>query len=349
MRRTTALAELPNPTPTGFRPHRRPRHRPARSVGRIVVLAVTLVLGTIGVLVVAAILALVLLVAVFDVGEPGTEECPDSSVAILRAAYAGDVAEVERHIDAGERGAADSDGRTALYCAARGGQAEVVQRLTAAGADPNVRNAAGDTPLVWAAQEGDLEVIEALLTAGAEVDFATDGGHTPLLRAVYGGHAEAVDRLLAAGADPNLGGAADSFEAIFAVASVLAGSPPDGPTQDGSVPNGDLALDVMGERTGTVADNITPLHTAVGLRHAEIAQALLLAGADPNAMALGQYTPLHVSAFVGDADLAVLLLFGGADPQPADVEAPAVVARRMGHADVATIIENSAVAQSAAP
>lgn len=329
---------------------------PANVVGRILVLIVTLVAGVIGALVVAAIVAMVLLVAVFDFGDvAGPTECPDSDVPMLRAAYAGDIAEVERRIDAGERGATDDDGRTALYCAARGGQAEVVRRLTAAGADPDVRNAAGDTPLLWAAQQGDIEVIDALLETGADVDLGTNAGQTPLLRAVYAGDAEVVDHLLAAGADPNLGGGADSMVSQLAVLMVTSGAPlePGSPTGAGapvaSGPNSagpnPVSIDQI---TGTPADNITPLHVAAAQRNHEIMGALLRAGADPEAAALGEYTALHVSAFVGDPDGATLLLFGGADPAPDGLADPAVLARQFNHPDVATIIEISAQAQLAA-
>src|SRR5215204_6741423 len=65
--------------------------------------------------------------------------------------------------------------------------------------------------------------------------------------------------------DPNLGGGADNFEAMLAVAAVLGGSPPDpGALAERVVPpNADIGT-ALGETTGTPADNITPLHAAVG-------------------------------------------------------------------------------------
>jgi ankyrin repeat protein len=318
---------------------------------RFVVLFAAVVIGVVGVLATAAVLALALLVAVFDFHPSGPKECDNSDVGILRAAYFGDADEVERRIDDGERGDTDDDNRTALYCAARGGQADIVRRLTAAGADPDARNAAGDTALLWAAQQGDLEVIDALLETGADVNLPTNAGQTPLLRAVYAGNAAVVDHLLAAGADPNIGGGADSIEAQLGVFLVLSGNSlgtTGQPVPPNFQPPGALDTSAAELITGTPADNITPLHVAIAQGDHEIAAALLRAGADPDAVALDRYTPLHVSALIGDAQEAGLLLFGGADPTPADLEPPAALARRMGHDAVATVIDQSAAAQEAA-
>jgi uncharacterized protein len=331
------------PRPDHQRQHRpdRRRHGPRRrSITGWVVLLLTLVVGAIAVMAVAAILAMVLLLAVFDFDlGSSAPECESHPVGILQAAYFGDVDGVRQGIDAGDLDRTDSDGRTAMYCAARGGQAEVVAQLAAAGGDPDVRNDAGDTALLWAAQEGSLETVDALLAAGADVDLATDAGHTPLLRAVYGGHAAVVDRLLEAGADPDLGGGADSLTTVMLVSQVVSGEP----LEPGADPlAGGANVDpAMPATTGTAADNITPLHAAAAMGHTEIARSLLLAGADPDVVALAAYTPLHVVALVGDAEMATLLLFGSADPAPAGLESPAELARRRNHPAVADVIERS--------
>jgi uncharacterized protein len=86
---------------------------------------------------------------------------------------------------------------------------------------------------------------------------------------------------------------------------------------------------------------VQPLHAA--LAHDDpkasfpIAEALLRAGADPNAAQHGGWTPLHEAAHHGYLALAELLLAHGADPRAAsdDSSTPLQMAERGGHAEVA--------------
>lgn len=50
-----------------------------------------------------------------------------------------------------------------LIAAARSGDAEEVERLLAAGTDPDVRPVHGLTPLMWAATLGDVRMARALV------------------------------------------------------------------------------------------------------------------------------------------------------------------------------------------
>jgi ankyrin repeat protein len=336
------------PPPGPSSPVRAPRRlsRPARWA----LAGVALVLGTVAVLFVAAVIAVIALVNMAGNGpEQAVADCPDSPVAILRAAYAGDGALVADLVDQGRLHDIDNDERTALYCAARGGQPAVVDQLLAAGADANRRNAAGDTALLWAAQEGDLAMVDSLLAAGADLDLATDAGHTPLLRAVYGGHTTVVQRLLDAGADPDIPAGIDSMQASLLLTGVLAGEPLDASHDPfAEVPVGGPSQ--LPPVTGTSGDGVTALHVAVALQRTDLVAALLDAGAATDAQALGAYTPLHVAALVGDVANAEALLHAGADPAPVSdpaalrpVPKPADLAEQMGHADVAEVIDRAAV------
>jgi len=89
-----------------------------------------------------------------------------------------------------------------LKDAAAGGDVGEMERLIAAGADPNAFEGTDDwTPLQWAARNGHVAAIAALLKAGAHVDGPNSGGYTPLMLAAGNGHTAAIDALIAAGAD----------------------------------------------------------------------------------------------------------------------------------------------------
>lgn|SRR5262249_12009737 len=86
---------------------------------------------------------------------------------------------------------------------ARDGDVATLQRLVAAGADPNVQDPAANrwTPLLHAIHKNQPAAVDALLRLGADPARAVDG-LTPLLMAVGTGDAVIVRRLLEAGADP---------------------------------------------------------------------------------------------------------------------------------------------------
>jgi hypothetical protein len=95
-----------------------------------------------------------------------------------------------------------SDANEMLCVAADRGDVAEIERLVAAGADPNAFEGLSDfSPMQKAARTGHVAAIAALLTAGAHVDGADREGWTPLLYAAASAHTAAIDALLAAGAD----------------------------------------------------------------------------------------------------------------------------------------------------
>jgi ankyrin repeat protein len=94
-----------------------------------------------------------------------------------------------------------SDGRSAMFWAARQGHAEVVEALARAGADCNQATVNSRSPLWIASLNGHLRCVEVLLKERADVNKAKDTGTTPLYMASENGHRDVVDALLRGGAD----------------------------------------------------------------------------------------------------------------------------------------------------
>lgn len=93
------------------------------------------------------------------------------------AARADDVAEIERLLAAGaELEARDARGYSPLMLAAYLGQTAAVDRLLAAGADPNSRDGAGNTVLMGAAFKGYGQLVRKLVAAGADLAAVNQSG-----------------------------------------------------------------------------------------------------------------------------------------------------------------------------
>ena len=173
----------------------------------------------------------------------------DGTTPLMRAVNGQMPATAQLLIDAGaDVRKANSYGVTALYIAARAGDAVATRMLLAAGADANAAlPASGETVLMTAAKAGDPDVVRALLTGGMEgVSLAELGaaraaarvaegagysipanptlasnyadvnarerlyGRTPLMIAALEGHLEVARLLMEAGADSNLADAEGS-------------------------------------------------------------------------------------------------------------------------------------------
>jgi ankyrin repeat protein len=175
-----------------------------------------------------------------------------------------------------------------------------------------------------------------LLTAGAEIGVGDAIGQTPLHTAVGQDHADVVGLLLGFGADPN-------------AQTSLAGLTPLHLAKTAAV------VDQLAEAGATInardQEGRTPLHLAAGrglapvvaalLRHGarvdaattpggwmalhwaatgEVAQLLLQAGTDPNALDSASATPLHWAASGGRVDVIGVLLEGGGSTEARDGE-----------------------------
>jgi len=129
-----------------------------------------------------------------------------------------------------------------LLEAALKGHDECIEKLIAAGADPNVTTSDyfGRTPLHYAAIHGHDTCVRMLLSAGAAPNVTDNAGITPLHYAIRRGNA--VWELIAAGADVNAGSwtplhsAAHEGNEVFVQMLVAAGSNPNAVDDEGRTP-----------------------------------------------------------------------------------------------------------------
>jgi ankyrin repeat protein len=95
----------------------------------------------------------------------------------------------------------------AFFIASYAGNARVLKRLAAAGANTNLPmlliGTSRETPMLGAFKFGDIEVAKALLDLGAPVDFADGNGITMLGRTVLNHDLPMAKMMIARGADVN--------------------------------------------------------------------------------------------------------------------------------------------------
>ena len=166
---------------------------------------------------------------------------------------------------------------TALHFAAASGRVDVIRSLVwDFGAAVGAIDEEGNTPLHFAADNGESEAAVALVREfGADVEAKTLDGRTPLHMALASNHSETVRTL----------------------------------------------IDALGASLLTLnRDGLAPLHIAVesGPLRFEIVRALLARGANSSAPAASGWTPLHFAARHGSAEVVEALLDHGADPEATD-------------------------------
>ena len=201
-------------------------------------------------------------------------------------------------------------GETVLMTGARTGNAELVRALLSAGADvQGSRHFQGQTALMWAASEGHADVVQVLLEAGADVHARSKHGTTALLLAARRGAVDTARVLLGAGADVN---AAEPLLAVDARVDVEESQ------TSGRSPLLVASASMVATSGWEYGLVVTPS------AHETLAIFLLDQGADPSTPDSIGRTPLHAAVETGKADLVQALLTHGADPNARLIEAPFV-------------------------
>jgi len=110
------------------------------------------------------------------------------------------------------------------------------------------------------------------------------------------------------------------YVALLATLLTWGSFAPEAPVADAAMRNDVAAVEALlrsGEDVNAAqGDGMTALHWAAENGNAPMAEALLFAGANPEAVTrLGDYTPLHIAARSGEAPVIAALLRAGADPE----------------------------------
>jgi ankyrin repeat protein len=235
--------------------------------------------------------------------------------------------------DPGEVKSAEADGTTPLHWAVRSDDLETSKRLLQAGANVRATNRYGVSPLSLAAVNGNAAMIELLLSGGADANAVVSRGQTVLMTAARTGNPAAVEALLAHGADVNaretqLGETALMWAASenhAAVVALLAAKGADVNARSATIPFPKDRFGLEGVLTILPHGNWTPLMYAARDGGADAARALVLAGADVNAVDPDETTPLILAIMNAHYDTANVLLEVGAAPNATDKQGMAAL------------------------
>ena len=121
---------------------------------------------------------------------------------VSRAAFGGDLQQVNAWLQEGHVDALDKTGCGLLHVAAGGGQLHVAEELLQRGASVDLRTSSGGgTALMSAAMQGQVAMVRLLLKHNASVDLQSEVGHTALGTAKMFCNNEVVQELQDAGAE----------------------------------------------------------------------------------------------------------------------------------------------------
>jgi ankyrin repeat protein len=223
-----------------------------------------------------------------------------------------------------------SDGATALHWAVHWDDLEMTSALVAAGARVNAANDLGVTPLALACENASSAVIDRLLAAGADPNLTFAGRPPVLMLCVRSGSVAGAKALIARRANVNAreplrgqtalmwaaaSGQPEMMRTLLAAgADVRARSQLTHLTVNRADPN-DIYTGVVGEIPG---GRSTPLLFAAAGGSVEVARLLLDAGADANDASPAGESALLIAVHSGHDDCAALLLQRGADPNASD-------------------------------
>jgi cytohesin len=247
--------------------------------------------------------------------------------------------------------AKDKLGNTPLIYALIHKETEIARLLISKGADVNIENSEGNTPLIIAISYGNKAMVEFLLSNGAEINHRGRHGETPLLTAFSEGRKEISELLESKGAisaidskgpggKTSLMRAAEWGRLDSAELLIRKGANVNARDYDGRTP---LMFTVMrGEKNIAVdAEGKIPSQDFAELtRRRQVAELLLLKGADVNAKDYDGRTSLMFAAMSGVNEIAAVLISKGAyvDVEDDKGNTPMTYALHAGNNEMASLI-----------
>jgi len=260
--------------------------------------------------------------AVEDVNKPEV----DGSTPLQWAVYEGDVAEVERLINAGaDVDLANNYGVTPMQLASEVGNAPILKLLLEAGADADSPTADGQTALLAVARTGNLAAAQILLDHGASVNAREQwGGQSALMWASARRHPQMMELLLNNGADINARSIDRDYQRRVTAEGRTKYMDSGGFTpllyaaRENCLGCADVLLEYHADINLADPDGVSPLLLSIMNANWDFAKKLILAGADVNQWDSYGETPLFN---------AIGLRFKG---QVVDVTGPTIAANLFG-------------------
>lgn len=202
----------------------------------------------------------------------------------------------------------DKDGDRAVHHASFGDEPEIVDLLAQHAADFNARNKRKQTPLHVAVNKGHVSVIRVLLQHRCHCSLQDSEGDTPLHDAISKKRDDMVALLLEGEADITIANN-NGFNCLHHAAL------------RGNIGALRLLLPRLPALCGVdnkKDDGFTALHLAALNNHLEASQALLQAGAHPDAQNVNLQTPLHLAVERRNIQIVRLLVEEGASSDIGD-------------------------------
>jgi E3 ubiquitin-protein ligase mind-bomb len=202
----------------------------------------------------------------------------------------------------------DKDGDRAVHHASFGDEPDIVDLLAQHAADLNARNKRKQTPLHVAVNKGHVSVIRVLLLNKCHCSLQDSEGDTPLHDAISKKRDDMVALLLEGEADITVANN-NGFNCLHHAAL------------RGNIGALRLLLPRLPALFGVndqKDDGFTALHLAALNNHLEASQALLQAGANPDAQNVNLQTPLHLAVERRNIQIVRLLVEAGANSDVGD-------------------------------
>jgi len=239
---------------------------------------------------------------------------------LLRAAAAGDVAEVKQCLNSGaDVNVKDDKGQTPLVLASASGHTAIASILLDKRADPNLQSNDGLTALMNASHKNYTDLVRLLVQKGANVNLRTTQGVPALTYAAIGGHPEVIRELLARGAEID----AKTANGITALSAA---------SYNGKHEVAKALLEKKADPNAKTNELQTPLILAARQGHLEIAKLLLSSGSDPDAKDKDGKTALNWCLQNNKIDLVEPIL--NASKRLDDGAAYALLTKSLEHGEV---------------